>query len=395
MSCQRSIVLSREELVKLKQNDEFDLLKIRPKSPAMCEDDRLISAFQEINDFIRQCGYVPRLSLNGQDTNEFSLRSRLEGIRNDIDKIKRLQEYDVFRLLSEAKAIETIEDILCNDDLGLLNNDPDGIFNICHIPKESILPDHIAQRIPCKDFDNFENLFYQCHTDLVTEKRSLRPFAMEQQINAGEFYVLRGVLTYVASVGKKENVNGKTNARLRCIFENGTESDMLLRSLARALYKNGRRVTEHMDKLMDGLCNIKTNEDLETGYIYVLKSLSDASKIKEITNLYKIGFSRICAKERIKNAKNDPTFLLAPVHLIAEYKCYNFKPQKLEVSLHTFLRGACLDMEISDVNGHRHIPREWFVVPLHVINEAIEMLISGEINNYRYDLQKQKIMCKE
>ena len=145
---------------------------------------------------------------------------------------------------------------------------------------------------------------------MVTQKQSTgnslfnlisMDFINEQQIQKGYFFVLKGILLYVAEVGEVEKIKGKKNARLRCIFENGTESDMLLRSLSAELYKDGRRVTEHEDHLLDGFSEI-TDEDEETGYIYVLRSLSNRPEISEIENLYKIGFSTIPVEQRIKNA---------------------------------------------------------------------------------------------
>jgi len=220
------------------------------------------------------------------------------------------------------------------------------------------------------------------------------PFANEQQIHQGDFFVLKGILTYVASVGEKEIRNKKTDARLHCVFENGTESDMLLRSLARELYKNGRRVTVHEDRLLDGLKGIES-DDKESGYIYILKSHSQREEIQSINHLYKIGFSRLPIQERIKNASQEPTYLMAPVSEIASYQCFNLNPQKLESLLHTFFASVCLNVDVFDGKGQRHTPREWFVVPLPFINKAIELLLNGEIVNYRYDPDLQRIVERE
>jgi hypothetical protein len=290
--------------------------------------------------------------------------------------------------------VSSLEDIFKDDDLGLLKDWSDDIFDMKHIPKEVAVPDYIAQRTVCQNFQQYEPLFKQCQTDIVSGKRKLMPFANEQQIHQGDFFVLKGVLTYVASVGEKEMRNKKTDARLHCVFENGTESDMLLRSLARELYKNGRRVTVHEDRLLDGLKGIES-DDKESGYIYILKSHSQREEIQSINHLYKIGFSRLPIQERIKNASQEPTFLMAPVSEIASYQCFNLNPQKLELLLHTFFACVCLNIDVFDGNGQRHMPREWFVVPLPFINKAIELLLSGEIVNYRYDPDLQKIVERE
>jgi hypothetical protein len=382
--------MEREELLKLIGDDDLGLLKIKPKaSSASTSDERLVASFQEINDFVREVGHEPQA--NNKDMREFILHSRLNALKEDNDKVEFLLDHDKFGLLGATKPITSVEDIFNDDDLGILNDGPDSIFDIRHVPKETTMPDYIAKRKPCKDFDKFEHLFKQCQADLASGKRKPWPFAKEQQIENGHFFVLNGILTLVVEVGKKETINGKTNARLRCIFENGTESDMLLRSLARELYKDGRRVTEHEDKLLDGFNNI-TSEDEETGYIYVLKSLSQKPEIQSIGNLYKIGFSRIPVEERIKNAAQEPTYLMAPVSLVTAYRCYNLNPQKLEQLLHTFFGSACLNVDVFDNEGKRYIPREWFVAPLDVIEQAIHFLLSGEIVNYRYDPDRHEIV---
>jgi hypothetical protein len=185
-------------------------------------------------------------------------------------------------------------------------------------------------------------------------------------------------------------MGGKTNARLHCVFENGTESDMLLRSLARELYKDGRRITENIDRLMDNLNNI-SGEDLQTGHIYVLKSLSVNPNIAAIRDLYKIGFSTVPIEERIKNAENDPTYLMAPVYIVETFECFNLNPQKLELLLHNFFGRVCLDVDIFDKAGKRYTPREWFIAPLPVIEDAIELIISGKIVDFIYDHQNKII----
>jgi hypothetical protein len=255
------------------------------------------------------------------------------------------------------------------------------------------MPDYVAKRKPCKDFDKFEVKFKNCQNDLASQKLILKKFKKEQQIEEGSFFVLKGVLLLVDKVGEKQEVNGKINARLRCIFENGTESNMLLRSLAAELYKDGRRVTESKDNLSDLFVPV-TKEDRETGFIYILKSLSDNEKIRSIENLYKIGFSKIPVEERIKNAKNDPTYIMSDVQIVATFKCFNLNPQKLESLLHTFFGSDCLNIDIFDNNKKRHTPREWFIAPFFVVENAIELIIAGKITNYKYDPENEVIIKK-
>ncbi len=159
---------------------------------------------------------------------------------------------------------------------------------------------------------------------------------------------------------------------------------MLLRSLSAELYKNGRRVTEHQDKLLDGLKGI-SQDDIESGHIYVLRSKSTDHRVTGISNLHKIGYSSKSVNERIKNAPNEPTYLMAEVEYICGWKCYNMNVQRFENLMHRFFSKVCLEIEVTDNEGIAHMPREWFDVPLTQIERAIQLLISGEIVNFRYN----------
>jgi hypothetical protein len=159
---------------------------------------------------------------------------------------------------------------------------------------------------------------------------------------------------------------------------------MLLRSLSAELYKHGKRVSEYDEANLEGLYEV--NEiDEKSGYIYVLESLSSDEKISTIKNLYKIGYSTIPVKDRIKNAINEPTYLMAPVRIVAVYETYNMNTQKFEQLIHKFFGKVCLNLDIFGNDNKRYTPREWFIVPLEVIEQTIDLIISGEIVNYRYD----------
>ncbi|HEY8661261.1 MAG TPA: hypothetical protein VIL78_19665, partial [Hanamia sp.] len=270
-------------------DDPFGLLDIKPAgTQARNADERLVASFEEINSFYEKNNREPT---SGNGVQEYQLKSRLNGIRSDQQKIEMLKPHDRFNLLEIVqKPIESIDDIWDDDDFGLLETSAESIFDLKHVSKATTMPDYVASRKPCMDFENFEHLFIACHQDLRAKRRKLYPFKNEQQIDKGYFFVLKGILLYVAEVSEKEKIGGKVNARLRCIFENGTESDMLLRSLAAELYKNGRRVTEKAENLLDNFNSI-SNEDKESGYIYVLRSLSENPEIKATKNLFKIGFS--------------------------------------------------------------------------------------------------------
>ena len=293
--------MDRNEILnEIFNSDPMGLLDVKPKkSSAPNADDRLIASFQEINQFFEKHNREPQPNI--ENPSEYQLYCRLKNLREDKDKLMVCESHDKYNLLkTEKKELKSIEDIFDDDSLDLLDSDSEGLFEFKHTPKETNMPDYVACRKPCQDFSKYEPLFTQCQSDLKTNKRRLYPFKNEQDITDDHFFVLKGVLLYVAHVGEKSNEKGKVNARLKCIFENGTESDMLLRSLSAELYKNGRRVSENEDGLLGSSKDI-SEEDNETGFIYILKSLSSDPKIQSVSNLYKIGYSNIPVEERIKS----------------------------------------------------------------------------------------------
>lgn len=383
--------MDKDKLLReLFENDPLGLLNIKPATnPARNEDERLVASFREIVDFYEK---HKRLPAQGGGIQEHQLYARLESMRKNPEKVDMLRRHDTHNFFqAEQKELNSLDDIFADDLLGLLDDNAEGLFELRHVPKETTMPDYIGKRTPCPDFDQFEPLFVACQKDLKGGKRKVLPFRNEQQIEKGYFFVLKGILLYVAEVGTRELENGKVNARLRCIFENGTESDMLLRSLAAELYKDGRRVTEHEDHYLDGLHGI-TQDDENTGFIYILESRSENPAIRSIPNLYKIGFSKTTVEDRIKNARQDPTFLMADVRIVMTYQCYNMNPQKLEQLLHTFFGSSCLNVDVFDQANQRHTPREWFIAPLDIIEHAVHLMISGEILQYRYNAEKETIV---
>jgi len=391
--------MTDEELDRLIADDDIGLTKPKPKrTPQTSEEERLLEGFQEVIRFVETTGAAP-VEL-GAGMNERLLFTRLSAIRKNPAQCARLLPFDEYGLLKsetvelrqEAPTPATIDDILNDPLLERLEAEAPDIFTIKHIPlaKDVEAPDYVAQRKPCKEFAVFEEQFQECQRELKTEKRRLLPFANEQQIEVGKFYVLRGILLLVTEVGERVEKNGKWNARLRCIFENGTESDMLLRSLASELYKDGRRVTELDEKSLAGM--LVTDDDKAAGFIYVLRSLSEHSDIKAVPNLYKIGLARRSIESRIQNAANEPTYLMAPVAVVSTFQCYNVNLPKLESLLHRFFAHATAKIQVTDTQGNYHTPKEWFSVPIETIETAVRLLISGEIVNYRYDATARQII---
>ncbi len=357
------------------------------KVKALNEDDRLASSFEEINSFIKQNGCEPKKST---DMNERTLYSRLKGIRENPEKIEVLKPYDRLDLLQVAK-IDSIDDILENDAFGLLGENDESIFKLKHVSKTREETDFVAKRKPCKDFAKYEQLLKDVQNDLKNGKRKLVKFN-EKHFENGNFFILKGLLAYLEKIQnlKKDKFN-KLDSRTRIIFENGTESNMLLRSFGKGLYEDGYFVSEHDDKVLDRLSQI-TQEDEQTGFIYILESLSQDDKIKTIKNLYKIGHSTTDVRERIKNAINEPTYLMAPVKIVSVYETYNMNTAKLELLLHKFFGKACLNIDIFGKDGQRYTPREWFIAPIEVIEQTVGLIVSGEIVNYRYDYDNELLV---
>ncbi|MBS4035898.1 MAG: GIY-YIG nuclease family protein [Ignavibacterium sp.] len=401
-------------------DDPFGLLITKLKiSNKKTADELLLSSFNEIINFVDKNGMEP-LGYSDHPI-ERILFSRLNTLRNDLEKVNVLKQYDIYNLLpdtnaesvkepkikyEDAKEINSIEDIFEDVDFQELSDDTAGLFDFNHTPKhfDRAETDFVARRKPCKNFSDYVHLFKQVQKELKESQRHLIQFKQDD-LNPGEFYVHKGVLLYLERVDFKEEVQSfgsgsriRKDGRTRIIFENGTESQMLYRSLYKILLANGKAITNTSvavnEQMQNNFKNI-TNEDEESGFIYILKSLSENDKISSIDNLYKIGFSNIPVEERIKNAEKDPTYLMAPVKIVSAYKCYNLNPQKFELLIHTFFGKSCLNFDIFDVKGMRHSPREWFIVPLDIIERAIELIISGVVINYKYDELNQKIIIKE
>ena len=378
-------------------NDPLNLFKtLKVKNPIITADDRLIASFEEINDFYEKNSCEPQKTT---DMNERGLFARLQGLRGDSKKLKALKKYDRFNLLESEELIEfnSIDDIFANDNLGIFDNPEEDIFTLKNIPKldrDRADADFVAKRENCNNFEEYEHLFKQCQKDLKEGKRELID-SIESKLEVGLFCVLDGVLLLISKIqqGKRGNSN-KINRRTTLIFENGTQSNMLLRSLGKRLKESGNMVTKLDKELLHNLDQV-TKDDKQNGYIYILKSLSNDDVIATKENLFKIGFSTTAVETRIKNAKKDPTYLMAEVKTVLAYEVYNVNPHKLEQLIHQFFGNSCLDIDIIDGNGKLHRPREWFVAPLEVIEEAVGLIISGKIVDYHYDEVNEVIVLKD
>lgn len=386
------------------KSDSLGLLKVLPKSsPARNADERLLASFQEIVDFYEK-NNNQEPTPNPSNIAEYQLYSRLKNLRESEEKILALASVDKYNLLQSVKQeINSIDDIFSDNTFDLLNTDSEGLFDFKHTPKEyeRASAEFVARRKPCKDFKKYEPLFKEIQKDLANKKRKLIDFAQRNLVE-GSYYVHNGILFLLENINitqkehyKPDGTRVREDGRTRCIFENGTESNMLKRSVEKILYANGKVVTENIDKVNEGFIenfSAITEEDEEAGYIYVLKSRSTDIRITSIQNLFKIGYSKTEVTERIKNAEKEPTYLMAPVDYIAGWKCYNMNPQKFEQLIHNFFGNSCLEIDVFDEKGKRYTPREWFIAPIEVIEQTIELIINGKVINYKYDAENMTII---
>jgi len=395
----------KKNLEDIFNDDPLGLLNVKPSaSPARNADERLLASFQEITDFFEKNQREPK---QGGSIQEHQLYSRLKGIRENPEKREMLKGYDKYGLLNfEPKQIGSIEDILNDDELNLLGDPAEGLYDLQHVKSqdERASADFVARRKPCKDFEKYEPTFKEVQKDLAAGKRKLIKFKQDD-LRAGDFYVHNGVLLLLENIEEnEEKVEFKSGSRVRkdgrtrIVFENGTESNMLYRSLYKSLLANGKSITRNENDVYEELPeNFSTvnEEDVEAGYIYILKSKSDKEEIRSIQDLYKIGYSKVPVEERIKNASIEPTYLMAEVKLVTAFKCYNLNPQKFEQLIHNFFGAACLNVDVFDGKGKRYTPREWFIAPLEVIERAIQLIISGDIIGFTYDVQAEEIISRQ
>ena len=258
--------------------------------------------------------------------------------------------------------------------------------------KAKTKPDFVAQRKLCDDFNHFAPLFQQVHLDLKEGRRSLLRITKTTNLQKDHYYFVEGQLLLLQDIGETtKGSNGLPGGRTRCIYENGTESNILLQTLRKAVVGGGYAVTETQKEMDSHFFNEQDihYSDKVTGYIYVLKSLSDDPQIKNVENLYKIGFSTNPVEQRVANAVHEPTYLMAPVKIVSVYKIVNMNSHKFEDLLHQVISSANFQVTVTDDNGEPHEATEWYVVPLEIVDSIIQKIMDGSIIYYTYNKQEQ------
>lgn len=380
---------------------EVEAKKVAARTP---QEERVIAGFEEIQRFVEEHGHTPQ---HGEGRDIFE---RLYAVR--LDRLRQLEEFHALLepldhqglLTAGVPAASSEGDDLDDDallaELGIVVDTAD-ITELKHVRShaEKRAAEEIANREPCEDFGTFKPLFEQVKEELdksIRVSRVIRKDSgfLKTDIKEGEFFILGGQTLYIAEVGDPIRApNGQMDARLRVIYSNGTESNILLRSLQRAIYKDdaSRRISEPTaGPLFSGESD---EEDLASGTVYVLRSKSDHPVVAEHRELlHKIGVTGGRVEQRIANAKLDPTFLMAEVEVVAIYELYNINRTKLENLIHRIFDPARLDIEIKDRFGNPVVPREWFLVPFAAVDEAVERIKDGSVKNYAYDPQQARLV---
>ena len=374
----------------------LDALGVEPapkkKAARSPREERIIAGFEEVQRFAEEHGRAP---LHGEERDIFE---RIYAVR--LDRLRELEEcrtllepLDHQGLLDASRTDLAIESDDLDDSellaqLGVAAK-PGAINQLQHVRSsaEKRMAEDIANRQKCPDFDKFKPMFGQVQKELDSGLRRTRPFELKAEIRPGSFFVVGGQKAYVAEMGEMySNAQGRTDARLRVVFDNGTESNLLMRSLQRALHKDeaGRRITDptagplFADRSAEG--------DEVSGTIYVLRSKSDVPLVAGNRELvHKIGVTGGKVERRIANARDDPTFLMADVEIVATYKLFNINRTGLENLIHRIFGPARLEITIKDRFGKPAMPREWFLVPLSAVDEAVARIRDGTITRYRYD----------
>lgn len=361
------------------------------KTGKSARDERIIAGFEEIQRFYDQHGRIPQ---HGEDRDIFErlYAVRLDRLRAQEDCRAVLLPLDNHGLLASAAVSNAADQDLSEDELAeaLEGMSPgEDIRDLKHVraTAEVKAAEEIANRTRCEDFDKFKPLFKQVQDELKSGERQSFTFEKYTEINQGDYFIVDGVIAYVAEVNNPFiNDDGRQDARLRLIYSSGAESNLLMRSLQKALWKDesGRRLVKpdlgplFRDTLEEG--------DEQSGTLYVLRSLSTVPFIVEHKSvIHKIGVTGGQIETRIANAALDATFLLADVEIVATYKLAGINRTKIEKLLHRIFARAQLDLAIKDRFGNPVKPREWFMLPLKVIDEAVERIRDGSITRVMYD----------
>ncbi len=374
--------------------------KTRSRSPL---EERIIAGFEEIQRFVEENGSVPQ---KGEEKNIFEriYATRLEAIQKKPEFFELIKGLDTQGLLEvslsqSGSALEDLNDDSMLAELRDIGSETNDLRNLKHVKTrlEMRAAEEIAKRKTCKDFQIFKPIFEDVQYELDVGIRQSVPFKGDASVKKGFLFILSGQKVYVAEMGEQfySDAQNRRDARLRVVYDNGTESDLLMSSLQRALNKDeyGRRITDPDSGPL--FSNHQEAGDQASGTIYVLRSMSNLPFVENNRNiLHKIGVTGGNVQKRVANASTNPTFLLSDVEVVKTYELFNINRLKLERLIQKIFIKARVDIEIKDRFGNPVNPEEWFLVPLHVIEEAVSKIIDGSIINYRYNTKTAKLEPK-
>ena len=358
--------------------------------------ERIIAGFEDIQRFVAENGHLPQ---HGEDRDIFErlYAVRLDRLRGLPEAGDLLTQIDTGGILnsdvSMGQTPENLDDDALLAELGIDAGTVSDISQLRHVSSraEKRAAEEIANRERCEDFDSFKAIFERVQADLNAGSRQAKVLDQTEvtiaEIQPGNFFIVGGQLAYVAASAKEFVTQyERKDRRVRVIYDNGTEPSILSRSFPKALYRDdpARRITEQSAGPLFG--DTAEPDDLASGTIYVLRSKSSHPYVDEHRELiHKIGVTGQPVASRIANARNDATFLLADVEVVAEYRLYNINRTKLEGLIHRALGPARLDLSAGDRFGKTVQPREWFLVPLGAIDELVARISDGTVTDYRYD----------
>ena len=308
---------------------------------------------ERIEAFVAETGEEP-ISESGRSVRERMLANELAGLRASRDDLEGLAAFDRHNLIfRRTSATDPLDDPLLADSVG--------IFHVRETLRPMARPDYVANRQPCPDFERFEPLFEQVRHGVESGERKPQPFHQER-VDLGEFFVLKGQLVYVADVRQEQERNGRPDARLRVIFDNATESDLLMSSLVRRLYedKDAQRIgTSGAGPLFKGA---------RTGFVYVLRSLSARP---EVAGLLKVGTTAGTVEDRIARAESQATFLFAPVEIVTTYELIGHSAKEAEARLHKALERFHVGLRVTGPDGRFYKATEWFKLSERMVDAAV------------------------
>lgn len=377
-----------DDLISLFESDDGGMFVPIKKPAPVTADDRLATSFQQITDFVKKEDRLPELDSN--DIGEASLAARLNSIRVDKAKVDALTLIDELGLLESPDAPKSVDELFEGNDFGLFESPGNQIFKVKDTLSKPRPVKERASRTRAKDFDQFKNGFKEQQQLLGEGTLKMQRYVSVEQLHIGKYYVYGGQMLRIVDAGDKKRVYDRNKERFRVIYENGSESNMYRRSLSMRLYEDGFAIVPSDE---DSVYKKLTDEDEIKGYIYILKSHSADSKVQNIKDLHKIGFTSTSIADRIKEAEKDPTYLMAGVEVVDSYVLTgDYNPQKVEHFIHRIFVDAKVELTIIGPDGREHTPSEWYSVPLLAIEQAVNMLQNGDIVDFHYDKNLQQIV---